>query len=232
MAAEALTLLRSVPLFAGLPAREVEAVAGTATETGCEAHQYVFREGDPALWFCIVRRGRVKIVRQSPGGREVILELLGPGEVFGGVAVIERRPYPATAQAVEPSVVLRIPAEAMIGLADRHPALIRELTRLVGQRLRSAHDAVKSLALDPVAARLAATLLRLADREGVKRPQGLELPFHIPRQNLADMSGTTVETTIRILGRWRREALVAQEGDHLVLEDLEALRALAAGAEA
>ena len=85
--------------------------------------------------------------------------------------------------------------------------------------------------IEPVESRLAATLIRLAERDGVRRGQGLELPFHLTRQTLADMSGTTVETAIRIVGRWLRDALVADAGSHLVLKDLAALRALAAGAD-
>jgi CRP-like cAMP-binding protein len=88
---------------------------------------------------------------------------------------------------------------------------------------------VKSLAVDPVEARLAAALVRLADRDGGKSQEGLILPFHLTRQSLADMTGTTVETTIRIMSRWLRNGLIADDGHHLVLKDLDALQALAEG---
>ena len=101
---------------------------------------------------------------------------------------------------------------------------------MVGRRLRDAHDSVKSLAVDPVEARLAATLLRLA-RDGRKAKQGVELPFHPTRQSLADMAGTTVETTIRIVSRWLKEGLVEDDGARFVLRDLEAFRALTEGTE-
>jgi CRP/FNR family transcriptional regulator len=144
-------------------------------------------------------------------------------------SVIEKRSYPATAQATEPSVILKLPADAVIALADRHPSVIREMALMIGRRLRAAHDSVKSLAVDPVEARLAGALLRLAERDGGESEQGLILPFHLTRQNLADMTGTTVETTIRIMSRWLKDGLVADDGSHLVLRDTQALRALAEG---
>jgi CRP-like cAMP-binding protein len=224
--------LKRNPVFASVPGREVQALASAARTERYRAREYVFMEGDAATGFYLVQSGRVKILRQARGGREVVLELLGPGEPFGGVAVIERRPYPASAQATEPTVVLRIPQEPIVALAERHPSIIREMALMIGRRLRGAHDSVKSLAVDPVEARLAAALLRLADREGTRGAAGLTLPFQLTRQSLADMTGTTVETTIRIVSRWLKARLIGQQGGRLVLRDPAALRTLAEGERA
>jgi len=143
--------------------------------------------------------------------------------------VIEKRPYPSAAQATESTVVLKIPADPMIALAERHPAFIKEMALMIGRRLRAAHDSVTSLAVDPVEARLAAALLRLAEREGTRGKEDVTLPFHLTRQSLADMTGTTVETTIRILSRWLRDGLLADSGGRLVLTDSPGLSALAEG---
>jgi CRP/FNR family transcriptional regulator len=216
--------LRSCAVFAALPAAELDTLRALAREEAYRPRDYVFLEGDQPVWFCIVRSGRVKIVKHSRAGKDVVLELLGPGEVFGGVAVIEKRPYPAAAQAVEPSVVVKLPAAAILALTERHPAVIRALALTIARRLRAAHDAVQSLAVDPVEGRLAATLLRLAEREGARTTAGLVLPFHLTRQSLADMTGTTVETTIRVVSRWLREGVVDDDGRRLTLRDLTALR--------
>jgi CRP/FNR family transcriptional regulator len=220
-------LLRSCPVFADLAARDVDTLAAGAVEARLRAREFVFREGDPPLWLCLVQEGRVKILRHSRAGKDVVLELLGPGEIFGGVAVIERRPYPASAQAIEPSTVVKLPAERVLAVAERHPSVVREMALVIGRRLRAAHETVRSLASDPVEARLAAALLRLADREGVPGREGRALPFHLTRQSLADMTGTTVETAIRVVSRWIRDGLVADDTRHLVLRDEEALRELA-----
>ena len=188
-------------------------------------------EGYPAHWFCLVKTGHVKIVRHARTGRDVVLELLGAGEMFGGVAVIERRPYPASAQATEPSAIVKIPQAAIVALAGREPSIIREIALMIGRRLRGAHDSVTSLAADPVEARLAAALVRLADREGRRSAAGITLSFPLTRQSLADMTGTTVETTIRIVSRWLKDRVVVEAGGHLVLRDVDTLRSLAAGGE-
>ena len=222
-------LLLGNPIFAGIPAREIEALAAYVTEEAHRPREYVFMEGDASRWFYVVKSGHVKIMRHSRTGRDVVLELLGPGEIFGGVAVIEKRPYPAAAQATEPTIVLKIPAEPLIAFAERHPVFIKEMALMIGRRLRAAHDSVKALAVDPVEARLAGALLRLAEREGTRGKEGVTLPFHLTRQSLADMTGTTVETAIRIVSRWLKSGLVIDEGGRLVLSDLDGLRALAEG---
>jgi CRP/FNR family transcriptional regulator len=225
----AAAVLKTSPVFAVLPAGEIDALGAVAIEETHRARDFIFMEGDPARWFCVVESGRVKIVRHSRAGKDVVLELLGPGEVFGGVAVIEQRPYPAAAQATESSVILKIPAEAAIAVSERHPSFVKELALMIGRRLRAAHDSVKSLAVDPVEARLAAALLRLTEREGAQGQQGLTLPFHLTRQSLADMSGTTVETAIRVVSRWLKDGLVRDVGGRLALTDVDRLRALAEG---
>jgi CRP-like cAMP-binding protein len=228
-AGDVLAFLRASPVFADLPARDLDTLAQAAREEPCAPREYVFHEGEPAAWFCLVRSGRIRIVRHASSGKDVVLELLGPGEIFGGVAVLERRPYPASAQATEPSVVVRIPADPVLALAERQPSIARTMMLLISRRLRAAHEAVKSLSVDSVDARLATTLLRLADRDGVPIPEGIELPFHLTRKSLAEMSGTTVETAIRVVSRWLREALVVDRQGRLVVRDREALRQIAAG---
>jgi len=227
----AVEFLKGNPVFAAVPDKEIQALATVARDERYRAREFIFMEGDRAAGFYLVRSGHVKILRQARSGRDVVLELLGPGEPFGGVAVIEQRPYPASAQATEQTVVLKIPAEPIVALAERHPSIIREMALMIGRRLRGAHDSVKSLAVDPVEARLAAALVRLAEREGSRTAAGIVLPFPLTRQSLADMTGTTVETTIRIVSRWLKDRTVVEEGGRLVLRDLEALRALAEGEE-
>jgi len=222
-----LGILEAAELFRDLPRRDLEALAASALTERHRARTFLFMEGDPARWLYLVKTGRVKILKQSSGGKDVALELLGPGEIFGGLAVFEGRPYPASAQAVGPTEILKIPREPLLALAERRPELVRRMALLVGQRLRRAHESVRALAVEPVERRLAAALLRLAERDGVGDGDRLRLPYRLTRQNLAELAGTTVETTIRVLGRWGREGLIADEEGHLLLRDLPALRALA-----
>jgi CRP/FNR family transcriptional regulator len=117
----------------------------------------------------------------------------------------------------------------VIALAERHPAVTREIALMIGRRLRAAHDSVESLSVDPVEARLAAALFRLADREGTRGKEGVTLPFHLTPQSLADLTGTSVETAIRVLSRWLKDGLLTDQGGWFVLGDPAGLRALAQG---
>lgn len=225
--AEFAALLRANPVFAALPPQEIGALAQVARHERIHARDFVFMEGDAARLLYIVRAGRVKILKHSRAGKDVVLELLGPGEVFGACAVLERRPYPATAQAMEVTEVVGIPGDAVLPLLDRYPSIMRELALMIGRRLRTAHEAVRSLSLEPVEVRLAAVLLRLAAREGRPAKEGIKLPYHLTRQSLGEMAGTTVESTIRVVSRWIKCGLVSDDAGCLVLRDQEALRKLA-----
>jgi CRP/FNR family transcriptional regulator len=218
--------LKAGTVFAALPAAEILALAAVAREQSYHPRDFIFREGDESAWFWLVRTGRVKILRHARSGDEVVLELLGPGEPFGGMAVLESRPYPASAQAMETTTVVGIPRAPILALAERRPTLAREMALMLGRRLRTAHDSVRSLASDPVEARLASRLIQLAEREGTRDPRGLALPFHLTRQTLADMCGTTVESAIRVISRWSRKGVVIDEDSRLIVASLDALRGI------
>jgi len=222
-------LLLASAVFREIPAREMEKLTRVTRTAEYRSREFLFMEGDPSLWLYIVKSGRVKILKHSRAGKDVVLELLRPGEVIGGVAVLEKRPYPATAQAMEPTEVVKIPSDSLLALSERYPSVVKEMALMIGRRLRTAHESIKSLAVEPVEPRLAATLMRLADREGRTSGAGVELPYHLTRQSLADMAGTTVETTIRIVSRWIKEGLVSEEIGRLVLKRPEALRVMATG---
>ena len=167
----------------------------------------------------------MKIVKAAPE-RDLILEILGPGEPVGAVAVFEQRPFPASAVALEPCGTISIPERSSFGwwrsgrrspggcwpgLTMRLMALNRRLADMTGS-------------VDYRAARLFATL---AERAGQKRDSGVWIPMHLSRQEIADLVGTTIETAIRIMSRWQKEGLVETEKDGFLILRPDALRALA-----
>jgi CRP/FNR family transcriptional regulator len=196
----------------------------------CELRAYekgavLFEEGDPALFIHFLFVGRVKIVKAAPE-RDLILEILGPGEPVGAVAVFEQRPFPASAIALEPAGTISIPEREFFRLVETRPEITRRLLAGLTMRLMALNRRLADMtgSVEYRAARLFATL---ADRAGQKRDGGVWIPMHLSRQEIADLVGTTIETAIRIMSRWQKEGLVETERDGFRIPRLEALRELA-----
>ena len=163
-------------------------MAATAREQSCRAREYAFHEGDPALWLCLVKTGHVNRPAFR-AGRTWCSSCSVPARSSAVSPSSSDGHTPAAAQTAEPSVVVKIPADVVVGLAERHPSVVREMALLIGRRLRAASRLGQTLSVEPVESRLAATLLRLADREGVPTQGGGRAALHLTRQNLAERPG-------------------------------------------
>jgi CRP-like cAMP-binding protein len=188
----------------------------------------LWNAGDPADALTLIVKGRVKIVRHGGGG-DVILEIFGTGEPVGAVAVYNRMAYPASALALEPSTLLLVPARDYFALLERHPelsrSLISELTRLYMSLSRKLEESRGQR----VEARIAQLFLSLAERMGREGDDGTVIPMALSRQEVAEMVGTTVESSIRVLSRWGREGVLVTGRGRFVIPALEPLRAIAEG---
>ena len=189
---------------------------------GYDKGETIFREGEPADRIHFVHIGRVKIVK-SAGSRDIILEILGPGEPVGAVAVFERRPFPAGAVTLEPSGILSIPEREFFALLEKRPQMMRHLLAGLTYRLMMVNKRLADLtgSAEHRAARL---FLTLADRVGLSGPNGVRIPLPLSRQEIADLIGTTLETAIRLMSRWQKEGLVLTQKDGFVIPDPAALR--------
>lgn len=214
--------------FRTLPRRDRDRLLAAEREQRVPAGAVVFVEGQPARYLWAVAQGLIRIVAMHREGREMILELIPPGELFGAMGVLHDRPYPATAVAAVESVVWRIPAPLARELCQCYPALRATILEQVAGRLRLAHDRLRSVALDRVDQRLARLLLGLAERIG-RSQGGAPVVLTLTRQQLAQMVGTTVETAIRVTRRWHAAGIVATGRAQLRLLDPEALRHIAEG---
>lgn len=193
----------------------------------CRLHGYdkgdiIFREGDPADRIYFVHIGRVKIVKAA-GTRDLILEILGPGEPVGAVAAFERRPFPATAITLEPSGILSIPEREFFTLLETRPEMMRHLLAGLTYRLMMVNKRMADLT-GSAEQRGVRLFLTLADRTGVQTTEGLKIPMALSRQEIADLIGTTLETAIRLMSRWQKEAIVLTEKDGFLIPDPAALR--------
>jgi CRP-like cAMP-binding protein len=218
--------LRQLPLLDTLTDADLDQLADQVRSDRFEHDAVVFYQGDPADRVWIVQSGRVKIIYQDPGGREVILEIISPGEAFGGAAIFLPR-HPATAKAMEPTETLSFPAAHFSQWLLSHPQISVKLNHLLGARLQSLMG-VQIMAGERVERRMAHILIKLADRTGRPAPNGVLIPLSLSRQDLADMAGTSLETAIRTISRFRAEGLVeTRAGGFLLIKDLARLRSQA-----
>ena len=212
----------AIPLLAALRGEDREAVAPLCRMRGYDKGETIFREGDPADRIHFVHIGRVKIVKAA-GTRDLILELLGPGEPVGAVAVFERRPFPASAITLEPSGILSIPEREFFALLESRPEMMRRLLAGLTYRLMMVNKRMADLT-GSAEYRGARLFLTLADRIGLATAGGMKIPLVLSRQEIADLIGTTLETAIRLMSRWQKEAVVLTEKDGFLIPDVDALK--------
>lgn len=220
--------IRRTTMFRRLSESDRTHLAAVSTIRRYAKGDRVFGEGDPSDVFLVVVSGRVKIVKMTPAGKDVILEIFGTGDPFGAVAAYEGRPFPASAIALEDTVCLLTPRSAFFALLEQHPSLVRGLLLGLTQRLVELTNRLTEMTGGRVEARVARLFLKLADNMGRPAADGIAIPMALSRQELADLTGTTIETCIRVMSRWGKDEIVRTEKTGFVLMDKAALEELAA----
>lgn len=224
MAIQARIPFDSVPLLAILKGEDRAAVEPLCRMRGYEKGDVIFREGEPADRIHFVYTGRVKIVK-SAGNRDIIIEILGPGEPVGAVAAFERRAFPATAIAIEPSGIVSLPEREFFQLLESRPEMTRSLLGGLTMRLMMVNKRLADMT-GSAEARAARLFLTLAERLGTPRDEGVFIPLVLSRQEIADLLGTTLETAIRLMSRWQKDELVLTEKAGFAIPRIDALREL------
>ena len=219
--------LRRTTIFRRLSVDDRQRLASVAGTRAFEKGDYLFHEGDAPELLYTVASGRVKVTKATARGTDVILEIFGPGDPVGAVAVYEARPYPASAVALEPTTCLVVPRQAFFSLLESYPSMVRGLLTGLTHRLVELTNRLAELSTGRIDARLARFFLKLADNLGQSTPEGTLIPLALSRQELADMIGTTIETAIRIMSRWGKEGVVRTEKDGFVVTDRAALETIA-----
>jgi CRP-like cAMP-binding protein len=223
-------LLARSPLFAPLPAQARADLQAQLARRAWDKDAFLFFEGDPAGWLVLVVEGRIKMIKHSESGRETILATFGPGEIVGEVGVLTGEVYPATAQALEPSVTVSLRRQVYEGLVRAYPDLAWALIEELGHRLQRAHETIRSLAVEKVERRVARVLLRMARSAGerldeagppeVDRPAppgAVRITVPLSRQDIASMAGTVIETAIRTMSKFQKQGLIETREGHIIL---------------
>ena len=197
-------------------------------EVPIQKGQFIFREGDPADWFHIVKHGNVKCVKSSPEGREVTLKVLMPGDLFCCEAsAFAGERHPGCAQSMGEGTIIKIHRKTMLDVIQRNPEAAVNIINYLSLRLRESQDNAKGFALDRAEQRLAAILVNLIQRSGIQEANGIRLGVRLTHQDLADMAGLTKETTSRILSRFKKERVISGSGKQLIIQDLPRLQHMA-----
>ncbi|MGQ9475483.1 MAG: Crp/Fnr family transcriptional regulator [Actinomycetota bacterium] len=212
-----------IPMFEFLEAKELDRLYSLCSTEQFSKGDYIFLECDPPRNLYVLASGEVKLLKQTDDGREMIVEMVYPGEIFGEEAIFDGQPYPLTAQALEDVEVLSISRSDFFAFLRDNPDLALEIITELGSRLREAQNTIRALAMERVEWRIARVLLMLARKAGVKGKDGVSIDLPLTRQDIADMAGTTVETTIRVLSNLKKLGLVDTEQGKIVLRDRDRL---------
>ena len=215
------------PLLQGLSTDALEEVLAGASEKRVEAGRTLFREGDPASALYVVLTGRLKLTQVVADGHEVILRFAGPGDALAALALFEGATYPLSAEAVVESHVLVWHREALTDMFRRHPQLSINAMQLLSERLREVQERFRELATERVAQRIARALLRLVRQAGRKVEGGVLIDLPLSRQNLAEMTGTTLFTVSRVLSQWEAEGILESGRERVLVRNPHGLVALA-----
>ncbi|HXE72995.1 MAG TPA: Crp/Fnr family transcriptional regulator [Candidatus Nitrosotenuis sp.] len=187
----------------------------------------LFEQDDVPEHFFYIKEGTVKVTRASGNGREVILELLFPGDICGALCTLDGRPYSVRATFLQNGEAARIHRDHFVRLAAEHPGLVTTAVRFCQEKMRQQRRMMVGMAVERAEQRAARALLLLASRLGVRGSEGVRAPMVLDRQEFAEFIGTTVETAIRVLGRLRKEGLIQEKGHQFLIRDEEALIELA-----
>lgn len=205
-------------IFSGLSENELIELSQFAVERSFPAGEYLFWEGDDPDWFYIIANGQIKVLKHASSGKEFIIAFFNTSEMFGEVAVFENKAYPASAQAVGETRVIGIKRSDFLGFLANRPEVALRIIQVLGGRLRDAQGRLKDIAGERVEQRIASILLMISSK------LGSEIPF--TREEIANMAGTTTETTIRVMSRFKDSDIIRSiRGKTIILDEVK-LRSL------
>lgn len=220
-------ILSRTTIFRRVAGSDRQRLAGVATLRAFERGVYLFREGDAPEHLHIIVSGRVKEFTTTVRGTDLILGILGPDDPVGAMAVCESHPYPVSAVALERVTCLLIPCRALFSLLERSPSMGRGLLAGLTHDVEELTHRVADLSTGHVEARLARFFLRLARTMGRRTPEGIFIALALTRQELADVIGTTIETSIRVMSRWGKQGCVHTDKAGFLITDRATLETIA-----
>ena len=204
-------LLTDLPPFRKLSRPQIREILDAATPQRYDAGVAVFSEGEPVERFFLLLDGHIRVIRITPGGDQIIALHITPGQLFGIGAALGRTAYPATAMTADDCLALAWPNRLWGSFTERYDGFAPETYKVVGERVGEMNNRIVEMATQAVEQRVACALLRLVTQTGRKVEGGIEIGLPITRQNISDMTGTTLHTVSRLLSGWERDGIVMSE---------------------
>jgi CRP-like cAMP-binding protein len=223
------SLVADFPMFAGVSVAEQETLLAEARSIRYPKGIAIFHQGAQADRFFLLLHGHLRVEKNTPQGQQSVVRYISAGELFGVAQAMNLTHYPATAVAAVDSIALAWPSSSWPRLIADHPSLASNALQTVGSRLQDTQERVLEISNEQVEQRVAHALLRLAKQAGRQVHAGVEIDFPISRQDIAEMTGTTLHTVSRILSAWEHDGVVEGGRQRVVLRDLRRLHGLAEG---
>lgn len=213
------SLLTGLPPFSKLSRDQIREILDQAVSRRYEAGTAIFHEGHDADRFFLLLDGYLRVIKTTPDGNQIIVLHISPGQLFGIAPALQRDTYPATAVAAAESIALSWPARLWSVFAAAYDGFATESYKTLGLRLGQIQQTLTEMATLAVERRVASALLRMANQSGRKTERGVEIAFPVTRQNISDMTGTTLHTVSRLLSAWEKEGIVESARKHIVVTD-------------
>jgi CRP-like cAMP-binding protein len=217
------SLLRRIPVFAGLSDDDLDAVAAVSVARRLDAGTVVFREGDRGDTCYVVRSGTARAIREHPDGRSITLAHFNPGDIFGELAMFDDEPRSATVDTIEPTEVIAIPSRDVQRLMREYPEIAVKLSTALAVRLRATNERLARQSFQTVQSRVAAVLAQMvaAAREG--NPGESDVEVTLTQADLAKLAGSSRESASRFLATLERSGIISQGRGRLTIHDPQAL---------
>lgn len=223
---EMIGAIKKVGFFSSVPEKNLDELGRTINWQDYKKGQRIFEEGEKSDKMFIVGAGRVKVVKEFPNGKSAIIGIFEEGGAIAEIAVIDKKPYPVSAVALEDSVAGAIPADVFVRFLKENPDALVAMIVGLGAKLRDMVGNIGSLAVQSVEKRLARFLVKLSRQIGIKEKEGTLLNLPMTRQDLAEIIGTSFEVVERSLKKMREKGIIKVEGKKIVILKPDKLREL------
>ncbi|HSF81992.1 MAG TPA: Crp/Fnr family transcriptional regulator [Anaerolineales bacterium] len=211
--------LKNVPPFRDLDEGDMQEVCWMSYPRLVEEGSYFFHQGDPALHVYVLTEGRLKLSQLTEAGQQIILRVAVPWQLFGIIGLLPEKTYPVSAQAIENCRAIAWEGEALYRFSNHHPSILANSLNMMSENLREFQDLFRHLATEQVEQRLARLILRLARQVGRKVEEGVLIDMALTRQEMAEMTGSTLYTISRMLSNWERLDIVKVGRERIVITD-------------